>query len=173
MWKYLTQCARGFQHGTTQACMVWDSSGGRERNKPGISLYPYRRSVSSAKEHLQLAVGEETASPCARARDRSSEMIREHELRLNLSNPGADALSYDVLANTQGWWWLLSFSSYYQHWKDLIQVGRNFCKQNKSLSSEKLSSDAKKNLSFLEWFNFYCIPDDIYFSLIKVQFAQQ
>lgn len=30
------------------------------------------------------------------------QMIREHELRLNLSNPGADALSYDVLANTQG-----------------------------------------------------------------------
>lgn len=123
-WKYLTQCARGFQHGTAQACMVWDIIGGSERKKPDISLHmTARKSVPSAKEHLQTVpmlwlLEKKQLPPELEPGTDPVQMIREYDLRLNLSNPGADALSNDVLANTQGWW-QLSFSSYYQHWKSL------------------------------------------------------
>lgn len=104
-WKYLSQCARGFQHGTAQSCMVWDSTGESERKKPGISLrMTARKSVPSANEHLQQLwlLEKKQLPPEPEPGTDPVQMIREHDLRLNLSNPGADALSNDVLANTQG-----------------------------------------------------------------------
>lgn len=89
-------------------------------------------------------------------------------------NLSADALSSDGLSNIQGLMRsklraVVSFS--YLIWipltlKALFWVGRNFCNQKNTLSSEKLRWQETL------WFNFCYIPEVINLSSIEFQYVQ-